>query len=57
LAVRGQPTPTREVQPALESGALTVLLLFLGTIVVTVSVRNFFELRFFRPRQWPPLCP
>jgi hypothetical protein len=56
LAVRGQPTPTREVQRALESGALTVLLLFLGTIVVTVSVHNFFELRFFRPRQWPR-CP
>ena len=44
LAVHGQPMQTREEQPALESGALTILALFLGTIVLTVAVHNFLEL-------------
>lgn len=44
VAVRGQPMQTHEDQPSLEPGALTVLGLFLATIVLTVSVHNFLEL-------------
>ncbi|HET6317511.1 MAG TPA: sodium:proton antiporter NhaD [Chloroflexota bacterium] len=44
LAVHGQPTPRHAEQPSLEPGALPVLGLFLGTIVLTVAVHNFLAL-------------